>query len=454
VAQRIYNPVTECMSREDLESLQWRKIKLLLERVYHKNEFYRSRFQKAGVTPEKINSVADFKKKIPFITKEDFLADQNEKPPYGKRLMVDQSHIAFTYLTSGTSGKGQEVHAATYREVTESASSWATCFHWAGIMPGDVGYYMLPLGLTAGPISMFMAFHNYGLQTFLVGNLEGEARLDMMKRFPPNFISTGPVYLRRLTNICKGIGVIPKRDFPTLKAIKLGTFGYETSWAHEMEEFWGCRLADSYASSQARSGLASTCENGVYRVDGSRGIMHFLEHKILFEVINPQTGETVADGEEGELIVTPLETEAMPIIRFKTNDKVLFMSHRSCSCGRPYNGIQVGTVSRYDSMIKIRGMNVWPEAVESLVFSYSEIDEYNGRVWVNEKGREDVRLLIEFKTDLQIAPERKKKILNQLKDQCKEKTNVSMDVVEAPPGTIERFVYKEKRWRDLRKEGM
>ena len=282
--------------------------------------------------------------------------------------------------------------------------------------------------------------------------MEGEARLEMMRRFPPNFFSTGPVYLRRLTTICREMGIDPRRDFPALKAIKLGSFGFDVPWAREMEAFWGAKLIDTYASTQCGGGIASTCEHGTYLADGRRGMMHFPEHKVWAEVLNPQTGEPAREDEEGEVILTAFGREAMPILRFRTGDKVVFKSHRQCACGRPFDGIEAGTVSRYDTMLKIRGMNLWPEAVDAIVLAHPEIDEYNGRLSVADNGREVARVLVEFKATASSSAAHRAHVLEQLRSQIKECTGVGMEVCEAASGEVERFAYKEKRWKDQRRE--
>jgi phenylacetate-CoA ligase len=372
-------------------------------------------------------------------------------PPHGQRLMADPRELAFSFLTSGSSGKGQEVHSRTVNDMDGIASSWATSLFWSGIVPGDTAYHMVPVGMTSGPNSMLFGFHNYGLHLFLVGGLEGKARLEAMQRFRPHFFSTGPVYLRRLTGLCRDMGIDPRREFPSLKAIKLGSLGYELDWVRETEEFWGAKLVDTYASTQAGSGIASTCEHGVQRPDGVRAMMHFLEHKILIEVLDPQSGEPVAEDAEGELVITSLDRAAVPVIRFATGDKVVFKSHRQCSCGRPYDGIEAGTVSRYDSMMKIRGMNLWPEAVDSVVFGRVEIEEYNGRVFVAPNGREVVQLLIEFKSPCALDRPARQALLARLAAEVKDRTNVSVQAEEAAPGALQKITYKEKRWKDERR---
>lgn len=448
---RLFNPIVERMSRPELEALRWRRLRATLERVHAKSPLYRRRMQQAGVTPDDIRTADDFRRRVPTVDKADFLADQRENPPLGSAIAVPDELLEYCFLTSGTSGKGQEVHAYTASDVADSLTSWAASLHWAGVEPGDTAYHMVPIGVTAGPVTLLSGFQHYGLRTFAVGNMEGEARLDMMKRFPPHFFSTGPVYLRRLTTICQEQGIDPRQAFPALKAIKLGSFGFDVPWAREMEDFWGAKLIDTYASTQCGGGIASTCEHGTYLAGGRRGLMHFPEHKVWAEVLNPATGEPAQEGEEGEVILTSFGREAMPIVRFRTGDKVVFKSHRQCACGRPFDGIEAGTVARYDSMLKIRGMNLWPEAVDAIVLAHPDIDEYNGRLGVADSGREVARVLVEFKADAPADAAHRANVLAALREQIKERTGVGMELREAVDGELERFAYKEKRWKDQRR---
>lgn len=450
---RIYNPLIETMSRQDLVDLQWRRVRKLVERAHAKSPLWRGVFERAGVRPEQIRSLDDFRQRLPTIGKDDFLADQLEAPPWGHRLMVDPASLAFSFLTSGTSGKGQEVHGRTPGDLFETGSSWATSLYWSGVMPGDTAYHMLPLGLTGGPVSMFFGMQAYGLQVFLAAALDGEARLAMMRRFKPNFFAASALYLRRLTALCQEHGIDPRSEFPQLKSIKIAMIGYEVDWAQEMEDFWGCKLTETYASTQSGAGIASTCEHGVVLPDGRRSMMHFLEHKLFFEVVNPQSGRPAEDGEEGELIVTSLDREASPVLRFATGDKVVFRSHCSCPCGRPFDGIEAGTVARYDSMMKVRGMNFWPEAADAVVFRHAEVDDYNGTVRVADNGREVVELRIRFKEGVPTDdPETRTRFLKALEAELKENTSVSMRVLDAGSDGVQSITYKEKRWKDLRRQ--
>jgi phenylacetate-CoA ligase len=452
--RRIFNAAVETADRETIEALQWRRLRTYIDYAYAQSPFFRDKLLEVGLRPEDVRSLEDFRERVPTIDKTDLLVDQEAAEPYGRRLAVQHGQVGAIFMTSGSSGHAQEIHAFTETDIAEVAATWMTSLHWAGLEPGDVGYLMMPVGVTLGPASMLAGFQRYGLQVFAVGAMAGEARLETMRRFPPAFFASGPVYLRRLTNLCRQLDIDPRRDFTELKSIKLGTLGYTAAWAQEMEDFWGVRLADSYASTQAAAATACTCEEGVVTAAGERTMMHLPEHKALMEIIDPDTGRPVGDGEEGELILTPFDRQAMPLIRFRTGDRVRRLSYRHCPCGRALDGIETGTVSRYDNMLKVRGMNLWTDAVDAVVLASREVDDYNGRVRVDDRGREVAELLVLFHEDPGLDAGRRHELLAGFEGRVKEQTNVRVIAIEAEDGEVRKVDYKERRWRDLRKETM
>ncbi len=450
---RYLNPRLETMTRRELLSLQWERLKTLLERVYQRNDFYRRRFDQCRVTPDSIRSFEDFFERVPLINKKDLLDDQEENSPYGNRLQIPRNKIAYTCLTSGTSGLGQEVHPYSLSDINNLSNSWAYMFCWSGITPGDRAFTTLPIGMAIGGPSYVQAFERYGLEIFPVGAEDAENKLRIMKRFCPHYIVIVPAYLIRLTVLCEQLGIVPTRDFPELKVITVTTQGYSISWAKNMEAIWGVRLCEPYASTQAVPAVMATCERGLYWDDNHRGMMHAIEDHLLFEVLNRETGDHVKSGEEGELIVTTLTREATPLIRYRMDDKVRFLSHEECSCGRPFAGVEAGTVARYDDMLKIKGLNVWPEAIDAVIFSYKELDEYNGRVLIDEEGKEKAIISLEFKPTVNLPNNARVNILKEIKERLKKKVGVTMELQEVAHGTVERFQFKTRRWTDERRKG-
>ncbi|TDA68775.1 MAG: phenylacetate--CoA ligase family protein [Clostridia bacterium] len=448
VKRYYYNPAVECISREELLALQWLKLKKLVEHVYHTNKFYRNLFTKNKITPEDIQSLEDYRHKVPIITKQDLLNDQNEYPPYGLRLGIPETKVVHTHMTSGTSGIGQEVYGLTRPDV-EYLATWPRAWYAAGIRRGDVVVNPFPMNpVLAAPDSLISGFAKMGVNGFHLGMYPTHQKLDIMRRFKPHFMDISPVYLTRMTVICQEMGIDPKKDY-CFKAILTMVGSFEVDWALEMQEFWGCKLHEGYGSTQAGSLMGYTCENGSVP-NGQRGRIHLMEDIILFEVLDRETREPVKSGEEGEVVLTTLSRSGSPLLRFAMDDKVRYFSYKECDCGRPFDTIECGTIARYDDMIKIRGMNVWPQAVDSVIFGHKETSEYQGRVYVTEDGREEVLVQVEFKQG--IGDQVKGDLINRMAVELKEKVGVSMTLEEAKE-ELPKFEFKAVRWTDERLKG-
>ena len=203
-----------------------------------------------------------------------------------------------------------------------------------------------------------------------------------------NFIYASTNYLHTLTEAICRRGLEPKRAFPTLRTLFIAAEGYPLEWAERIEALWGCRLQEGYGSTQCAGFGGSTCADGAITPRGERGLMHLFEWETLFEVIDPATLDPVRSGETGELVVTNLSIEGSPVIRFRTGDSARFISHQDTGSGRAWNAIECGTIGRFDDMLKIRGNNVWPSAIDAAVFSFGEVGEYAGRVY-HQRRRQD-----------------------------------------------------------------
>ncbi|MBW1944972.1 MAG: hypothetical protein JRJ51_19370, partial [Deltaproteobacteria bacterium] len=264
---------------------------------------------------------------------------------------------------------------------------------------------------------------------------------------------TTPAYLARITSMCLEQGLDPKAAFPNLKGITMSTEPFSVGWALKMEEVWGATLHDIYGSTQVNLNYAITCKYGVVP-DGQYGYYHLADHFALVEVLDRETNEPVGFGEWGEPVVTTFSRSAMPLIRFRSNDRVKLLPPDLCDCGRTSRALwEVGSVSRYDDMLKIKATNVWPQTVDEAIFSYDEIDEYNGRVFITDAGLEVAKVSIEFKK-IPLDDNTKADIIKKLHARIKELTQVTMQLEEVPFGTLQRFEYKARRWTDERIEGL
>jgi phenylacetate-CoA ligase len=449
---RYFSKDLETLSSEDLKNLQFEKTRQTLERAYHQSAFYRQRFDKAKVKPDDFKTLEDMTR-FPFIEKQDLIKDQEENPPFGSRVCVPQEEIRRINLTSGTSGMGQEVHCHEAESIWAANTSTACHFAAIGLKEGDLSAVLYPLGTMTGGMLSYEGLRIFGAAPLPLAVFNTNQKIDTMKRFDIHHILTTPAYLSRITSICLEQGLTPRETFPRLKGITLSTEPFPVAWALKMEDIWDTVIHDIYGSTQLNLNYAITCKYGAVP-DGRFGYYHLADYFALVEILDKASDQPVADGEWGEPVVTTFSRSAMPLIRFRSNDRVRRLPHDLCDCGRTSRALwEVGTVARYDDMIKIKATNVWPQTVDEAVFSFDEIEEYNGRVFINENGQEIAKVRFEFKK-AGLDDKAKNIILDRLAGKIKEMTQVSMQLEEVPPGSLPRFEYKVRRWTDERIEGL
>jgi phenylacetate-CoA ligase len=451
VRRRYHDYRLETLPRDELERRQFARLKAVLDRAYHQSRFYRRLFDDAKVHPDQIKSWEDFHGRVPLIDKRTLLADQAEEPPWGRKLMVPAEDIRKVYITSGTSGVGQEVHPMTEQDFRIASEVGFFCFAWAGMEKGDLNALFWPLATMAGGQVAHAGLERFGANVMALGLFDSSTKIRRLREFRHHYIWATPVYLTRLTHLCRETDMRPAVELPNLKGIVLSTGAFPLEWAQEMEEFWGTRLYDCYGSTQIRSIYASTCEKGVAD-NGRRGSYHPAEPFVVANIVDPATGRPVKYGDEGELVITNLRQDAAPMIRFRQGDRIRRLPHEACDCGRTWEVWEAGTISRYDDMLKIRGQNIWPLAVDEVVFAYREIEEYGGRVWVGPDGTEEVLVSVEFSKETPTAD--RPRIVERLPEELRRRTGIRMTVAEVEYGTIPRFEYKAIRWTDERQQGL
>jgi phenylacetate-CoA ligase len=451
--RRFVNPRLERATRAEIEAIQLARLQRIVTVAYERNRFYRALYDRVGVRPDQIRTIDDFRKRIPFIDKTTFLEDQEEHPPFGARTVQSADRIAAIIQTSGTSGAGQEYHCLAEAD----AELWTTGFfyecRWAGIEPGDRVVRFTRIGMEAGGLWHKAAGERYGLTQFALQPYDTPTRLKIMNRVSPNLIMTQPSYLTRLSFACEEAGIEPRKAFPDVKSIMLaGEAHGGAEWVRHMERIWGGRIMEWFGSTQAGGSHMFSCEGGLFFDDGRPRMLHNLDHRVFFEALDIESGEPVGPGEYGEVLLTNLFNENFPVIRFRSRDRVRYMSAGYCDCGRPFHGIESGSVSRVDDMIKIRGQNVWPSAIDGAVFEHLQVEEYQGRVWLDETGRERVDVRVEFRSNAGGAQERSR-VLEAIAAEIKARTDISMNCQEVAAGTLPLFDQKSRRWTDERREG-
>lgn len=439
---RILNPAIECLSRKELLALQERRLVAQIRRCYAKIPFYRERWPAAAA---EISSLRELQNIVPFTSKKDFLSGS---PEDGGRI-AEGSRLFQYHLTSGTSGLGQELHPVSTGDHEGLWVPTAYMAYWAGLLPGDRICYTWPVGLQTGGLQGMAFCTGYQAVGMQLGPYSSVDKLKYMRQFRPNAIVVSPSYLTHLTYLVTKMGDEPRSKYPDLKAIFVAGESYAIAWAEHMQEAWGCQLHEWYGLMQGGANSAHSCEAGVLD-RGRHGSLHCMDHRQLTEVLHPDSNEAVMPGEEGELVITALFREAFPVVRFRTGDKVRLLE-RLCDCGRPFTCIEAGTIARYDDMMKIRGQNLWPAAVDGILLVDDRVEEYSGEVFVDESGKERVVVRIEFLSGADVAPEERQSVLAELAKKVKECTNITMELMEVPIGTLPRFEFKSRRWTDRRR---
>ena len=179
-------------------------------------------------------------------------------------------------------------------------------------------------------------------------------------------------------------------------------------------------------------------------------MIHWFSSLAYNEVVDRKTREPVAPGEEGEYVITPFRREGSPLVRFLSADKVKYLPHNACVCGRPFDGMEAGTISRWDDMMKIKGVNIWPSGVDGIIFDSSEVVEYQGRVFIDKRGGEDILITMEFKKDVSSAT--KGELMPRLSRELQDKVGLKASLIEAVE-PLPKFEFKTRRWTDERLKG-
>jgi phenylacetate-CoA ligase len=445
------------MSREEMRRLQFAKLKRQLERQYGSNAFYRERFDKAGVDLGRIRDLESFAGMVPMMGKPDCLEDQNGFPPFGRRVGVPPERVVMVNLTGGTSGQGQEVYGRTNHDVAMQGYLHYLPWYLAGLRGGDLALNCVPAGgLTTGGWGPGEGFRLAGATAFSVGGgMSTDAKIDLMLRFGDfAFIYASTSYLHTLTEGLRKRGIDPKAAFPKMRTLFIAAEGYPVDWALRIEEIWGIPVHEGYGSTQGAGFIASTCDGGAIR-NGRRGAMHVFDWHNLVEILDPETLRPALPGEEGEIVLTNLDIVGSPVIRFRTGDKVRVVDPADPACTRPWTAFEAGGMGRIDDMMKIRGNNIWPAAIDQVLFRTKAVSEYAGRVYTDETGRTEVEIRLALgdgASDLDDA--RLRALLDGFRNDIKQATNVNMALRVVDRNELPNYDYKARRWKDERKEGL
>ncbi|HEY2793743.1 MAG TPA: AMP-binding protein [Micromonosporaceae bacterium] len=453
---RMCEPEFERMPYGQLLEYQFARFQAEFSRAFEHNAFYRARYRAAGVEPDQLRTRDDIRR-VPTVRKADVLADAAASPPFGSRLGVPPDRIAQIVESSGTSGKGKEVQALTATELDQVTRAKIYQFVWPGCGPGTVVALHSPVSMSSGPLWNLAALARIEASPLRVGMLDTSARLEVMRSYRAEFVQASPAYLMRMEYAAEAMGWTLTEQLSSVRAICVSGGGWTVDWALERQRRWGARLYEVYASSQRA--FTYTCELGMVH-DRRPGLLHSLPHLHLIEVIDPHTGRHAEAGEEGEIVVTAFGATASPVVRYATGDRAVFRPAATCGCNRPFDGIEAGSVARYDDMLRIKEVNLWPLTIDEIAFSHAWLAEYRGEVDLDERGREVARIFVEFRSGAD--PASKADCLQDLGVDLRDRAKISFEIAEwtgesltdSAAGGYDPISMKIRRWSDLRKEAM
>jgi phenylacetate-CoA ligase len=354
---RYFDERIETMPPAWTRRLEEERLAEQVSRCYDRSPFYRRKLEEAGVRPEHVERLEDLAA-LPFTTKEELRASQAETPPYGDYVCVDGIEIVRMHLSSGTTGKPL-VMPYTERDVATSAEVGARAFWAAGVRPDDTLIHCLSYSFYTGGISDHAALEATGAAMIPVGLGQSARVLELWRDLRPTALFSTITYPVHLAETAAERGLDP-RALGLAKLVVTGEPGGQiAATRRRLEELWGAEVGDTYGLSEVWGTLAGECEE--------REGLHFSgQDATLVELIEPESGEEVPveEGARGELVFTHLYREAAPLIRFRSRDVVEILGI-DCPCGR--TGFRFRVVGRSDDMFRVRGINVFPSAVEELM---------------------------------------------------------------------------------------
>lgn len=350
-----FDPEVETLSREGIEALQLQRLK---ETVAHcmNSPFYKKRFEEAGITPDDIQSLADLRK-IPFTTKQDL----RDTYPFGM-ASVPLEKCTRLHSSSGTTGN-PTVILHTKQDIDEWANQVARNLWMVGLRPTDVFQNSSGYGMFTGGLGFQYGAERLGMLTVPAAAGNSLRQIKFIKDFGTTAVHAVPSYITRLKEVMDQEGVDPRRD-TKLKVFAIGAEPHSEEQRKRIEEMFGVKAYNSF-------GMSEMCGPGVGFECKEQNGLHFWEDYYIVEIVDPETLEPVPDGEIGELVLTSIRREAMPLLRYRTRDLTRVLG-RTCPCGR--NHVRIDRMKgRSDDMMVLKGVNIFPIQIEKILMQFPEL---------------------------------------------------------------------------------
>ena len=426
----------ETLPRKEMEAIQLSRLQQTVNQVWEKVPAYKKKMEEAGVKPEDIKCLKDLSR-LPFVTKQDL----RDNYPFGL-FAVDKEELVRIHASSGTTGKPTVV-GYTKRDL----KMWTECVSRVAVMGGaskkDVAQICFGYGMFTGALGLHYGLENIGATMVPSSTGNSEKQIMYMKDFGTSLLVATPSYALRLAEVAQSLGIDPQKDLQ----VKIGLLGSELlteAMRAEMHKLWGndMLVTSNYGMSELMGpGISGECEY----MEG----MHVNEDYFIPEIIDPKTGDVLPAGEKGELVVSCIYKEGLPLIRYRTKD-ITRLIYEPCKCGRT-NCRMDNLSGRTDDMMKIRGVNVFPSQIEEVILGVEEIGPHYEIILTRQNHTDKMEIRVEL---LKITDSFKEleAIEQKIKSKLKVVLGLDAKISLESPNTLQRFEGKAKRVKDMRKE--
>lgn len=439
----------ETLPLAERRALILERVQAQIRYVYESNPFYRKLYDAHGVRPEQIRSLEDFTARVPIVTKQMIRDDQAAHPPFGSYSTTAPQAVARVFGSSGTTGT-PTLYAISKADWARAAEAQAMAVWGMGVRPGDVVQLAFPFSMFIGGWALLLGVERIGATAFSVGALESRRQVEMIGLTKSTVLMATPSYVMHLAEVARNLGVDLRRSGIHTLIVGGEPGGGVHGSKEAMKAAWGdhVTICDTGNTSECfPTQMNSSCHLGAG--------MHVYEDEVYLEIVSPDDlHQGVPDGEFGATVYTTLWRQSQPMIRFAAGDRAR-LSREPCACGRTFPRLPEGLVCRLDDTLVIRGVNVYPSAIEASLRQVPGVGaEY--RVFVEKSGvMDDLRIEVEvdrswLQDQAGDAAAVRDGLAKKLADELRHDLSIRVDVELVDAGTFEPMVFKARRVIDKR----
>ena len=427
------HPDKECLTREQIDALQVERLQATIRHCMN-SPFYKKKFEEMGIKPEDIKTPADVRK-LPFTTKQDL----RDNYPFGLASVPLEKCVRL-HSSSGTTGNPTVV-LHSQKDLDEWANAVARCLWMVGLRPTDIFQNSSGYGMFTGGLGFQYGAERLGMLTVPAAAGNTLRQIKFITDFGTTAIHAVPSYLTRIKEVMDQQGIDPRKD-TKLKVLAIGAEPHSEEQRKRIENMFGVKAYNSF-------GMSEMCGPGVAFECKEQNGLHFWEDYYIVEIVDPETLEPVPDGEIGELILTTINREAMPLIRYRTRDLTRVLG-RTCPCGR--NHIRLDSMKgRSDDMMVLRGVNIFPIQIEKILMKFKELTTNYLITLTTDNDNDNMTVEVEVNNfdlnDKDKVQQLTKEITRALKDEILLTPHVKL----LPLGTLPQSEGKAVRVKDFRK---